>query len=89
MQNLTRTRRFCYFHEEYPKCSLLWKFGLGIPLDGVLVTIFILHSFLCFNDLKLGNTITVAPRMVSFDVVFFKLSEKVTFVDFQQGEQGF
>ena len=82
---------FCHVHEECPKCNLLWKFGLDILLDGVLVTIFILHSFSCFNDLKLGSTITMAPRMVTFDLVFYKLSEKVTFVDFQQGEgkQGF
>ena len=41
------------------------------------------------NDLKLGNTISMAPRMVSFDLVFYELLEKVTFVDFQQREQGF
>ena len=31
----------------------------------------------------------MAPRMVLFDLVFHKLSENVTFVDFQQWEQGF
>ena len=31
----------------------------------------------------------MVPRMVSFDLVFYNLSGKVTFVDFQQGEQGF
>ena len=80
---------FCYFHEEWPKCSLLWKFGFDIPLDGVLVTVFVSHSFSCFNDLKLGYTISMATEIVSFDLVFYKLSEKVTFVDFQQGEHGF
>ena len=30
----------------------------------------------------------MAPRMVSFDLLFYTLSEKVTFVDFQQGDQG-
>ena len=43
---------FCYFHEEYPKRSLSWTFGLDIPLDGVLVNIFVSHSFSCFNDLN-------------------------------------
>ena len=61
-------------------------FGLDIPLDGVLVTNFVSNSFSCFNNLELDNTITVAPRIVSFDLAFYKLSEKVTFVDFQQGE---
>ena len=54
-----------------------------------MVTIFVSYSFSRFNNLKLNNTITMAPRMVSFDLVFYKLSEKVTFVDFQKGEQGF
>ena len=65
------------------------EFGLDSPLDGVLVTIFVSHSFLCFNDLQLGNTISMATRIMSFDLVFNKLSEKVTLVDFQQEEQGF
>ena len=43
--------------------------------DGVMVTNFVSHSFSYFNDLKLDNTITVATRMVSFDLVFYKLSE--------------
>ena len=56
MQRLIKTRRcFCYFHEECPKCSLLWKFGLDIPLDGVLVTVFVSYSFSCLNDLKGGG----------------------------------
>ena len=88
MQKL-RNRLFCFFHEEHPKCSLLWKFGLGIPFDGVVVTIFVSHSISCFNDLKLGNTITMAPRKVSFNLVFINFQKKVTFVDFQRGEQGF
>ena len=69
-----------------------WVCGgyLGNTLfDGVLVRIFVSHSFSCFNDLKLDNTITMVPRMVSFDLVFYNLSGKVTFVDCQQGEQGF
>ena len=42
------------------------------------------------NGLKLSNTITMAPRMVSFYLVFYiKHSEKVAFVDFQTGEHGF
>ena len=31
----------------------------------------------------------MATRMVSFDLVFHKLSENVSFVDLQQGEHGF
>ena len=42
-----------------------------------------------FYDPKLGTTISVAIRMVSFDFIFDKLSEKVTFLDFRQWEQGF
>ena len=37
----------------------------------------------------MGNTISMATRMVSFDLVFHKLSENVSFVDLQQGEHGF
>ena len=46
------------------KCSLLWKFELNVPLDDVLVTIFVSHSFLCFNDLE-ANTFSMATRMLS------------------------
>ena len=88
-QSLPELDVFCYSHEEWPNCSLLWKFGLNIPQDGVLVTVFVSHSFSCFNDLKMGNTISMATRMVSFDLVFHKLSENVSFVDLQQGEHGF
>ena len=62
--------------------SLLWTFGLDLQLDGILVAFFVSHFFVCFYDLKLVNTITVAPRMVSFGFVYHKLSETVTFVDF-------
>ena len=48
---------------------------LVISLDGVLVIIFVSHSFSCFNDLKLGKTIIITPRMVSFYFVFDKLSD--------------
>ena len=44
------------------------KFWLEIPLDGIVVTIFVLHSFPCFNDLKLGKIISMAPTMVLFDL---------------------
>ena len=88
-QKQPRIWSFCYFHEGCSKWSLLLKFGFGISLDGWLVTVFISHSFLCFNNLKLDNTITMAPRIVSFDLVLCKLSEKVTFVHFQQVEQVF
>ena len=88
-QSLPELDVFCYSHKEWPNCSLLWKFGLNIPQDGVLVTVFVSHSFSCFNDLKMGNTISMATRMVSFDLVFHKLSENISFVDLQQGEHGF
>ena len=39
---------------------------------------FVLHSFSCFDDLKLDKSITMAPRMVSFNSVFCTLSAKVT-----------
>ena len=41
------------------------------------------------DRVNLGITITMAPVMVSFNLVFYRLSEKVTFVDLQGGEQGF
>ena len=39
--------------------------------------------------LQLPYIIGMATTMVSFDLVFYKLSENVTFADIQQGEQGF
>ena len=45
---------FLLFLEECPKRSLLWKFGLDIPLDGVLTTIFVSGSFSFFNDLNMA-----------------------------------
>ena len=80
---------FCSFHEECPKRNLLWKFGLNSRLNGVLVTAFVSHSFTCFNDLSLGDNVSMATRMVSFDLGFCTPSEKVTLIDFQQGKQGF
>ena len=71
---------FCYFHDECRKCSHLSKFGFDIPLVCVLVTIFVSHPFSCFTDLKLDNTITLAPWMVSFYMVFHKLLDKVSLV---------
>ena len=67
---------FCYIFEGCPNWNLLWKFGLNIPLDGVLVRVFVSHSFRCFNDLKMNTTTTMATPKVSFDLVFHKLSEK-------------
>ena len=55
----------------------MWKCGLDIPLDGVMVTNFVSHSFSCFNDLKLDYIITMARRMASFDMVFYKLQKKL------------
>ena len=73
---------FCciyYWYEGWTKWNPLWRFGLNIPLDGVLVTVFVSHSFSCFIDLKMNTTSTMASPMVSFDLVFQRLSEKVTF----------
>ena len=80
---------FANVHEEYLKWSLLWKFELAVPLDGAMVTNFVSHSFSCFNDLKLGNTITMATRMVSFDLVFYKLSQKLILSTLNMGEKVF
>ena len=73
---------FCYIFEGCPKWNLLWRFGLNIPLDGVLVTVFVSHSFSCFIDLKMNTTTTMATPMVSLDLVFHKLSEKNTLLYF-------
>ena len=62
---------------------------LNIPLDGVLVTIFVSHSFSCFIDLKMNTTTTMATQIVSFDLVFYKLSEKVSFFTFIKGNKVF
>ena len=57
----------------------------GIRLDGLLVTVFVSHSFSCFIDFKMNTTTTIATPMVSFDSVFHMLSEKVTFFTFIGG----
>ena len=91
MQKLTWTRCFLFFFaiSMKPKCNLLWKLGLDIPLDDVLVRVFVLHSFSCSNDLKVGYTISMAPRMVSFDLVWCSISKNNTFFSFLQAEHGF
>ena len=76
------SKGFCYIYEGCPKWNLLWRFGLNIRLDGVLVTVFVSHSFSCFIDLKMNTTTTTATPMVSFDSVFHMLSAKVTFFYF-------
>ena len=50
---------------------------------------FAFFQFSCFNDLKLDNTITMAPRMVSVDLMSYKLSEKVTYLTFNKGNKVF
>ena len=77
--------RFFAISMKCPKWGPLWKFGLDIPLDGVLVTSFVLRSFLCANDLNLSNTIAMPPRIVSVDLVSCERSGKVTCIDFQHG----
>ena len=70
MQQVGKIRRFFFANfMKCPKWSLLWKFGLDVPLDGVLVTVFNLHSFLFLNYLKLGNPISMKTRMASFNLV--------------------
>ena len=41
----------------------MWEFGLDTPPDGVIVTTFNPHSFLCFEGLKLDNTTTLAKKI--------------------------
>ena len=41
------------------------------------------------RTLQLDNTITMEARMVSFNLVFNKLSEKVNFSTFNMGNKGF
>ena len=53
------------------------------------MTVFVSHSSSCFNNPKLGNNISMDTKMVSFDLFFLYTFRKGTFVDFQQGEQGF
>ena len=85
MQKLPRTRPFyCYVHEECSKCSLWWRFGPDISFDGVLVTIFVSHSFSCFNDLKLDNTITMATGRVSFDLNFMSFQKRLLLLTFNK-----
>ena len=94
MQKLTRTRRFCAVSTK-SVLNVVGYENLG-PIIFRFKALWwqssfrtVLHPFWCFNDLKLGNIISMAPRIVSFDFVFHKPSEKVFFLDFQQGEQGF
>ena len=80
---------FCYFHEGCPKWNLLGKVWLNIPQDGVLVAVFVSHSFSCLIDLKMNTTTTTATPMVSFDLVFHKLSKKFPFLTFIKGNKVF
>ena len=53
------------------------------------MTIFVSHSFSCFNDLKLGNTITMTLRILSFDLVFLSFQKKVLLLTFSKGNKVF
>ena len=44
-QQAKKSMFFPYFHEECLEWNLLWKFGLDVPPNSVLVTIFFWHSF--------------------------------------------
>ena len=50
---------------------------------------FLFHCFSCFNVLKLDITISMAPQMISFDLVLYKLSAKVTLLSFSKGNKVF
>ena len=69
-KSLQNSKVFCFFHEGCPKWNLLWKFGLHIPPDGVLVTVFVSHSSSCFIHLKKTVPPPLETPMVSFDLVF-------------------
>ena len=79
---------FCYFHNGCPKSNPVVNFRLDIPLEGVLVTVFVSHSFSCFNNLKRNTTTTMAPTRVSFDLAFHMLSESLLFL-LSSRENGF
>ena len=83
MQNLPRTRKVSAISLKGVLNGICCEgFGPNIPPDGVLVTVFVSHHFRCFFDLKMNTTTTMATPMVSFDLVFHKLSEKVTLFTF-------
>ena len=80
---------FWYIYEGCPKWNLLWRFGLNIPLEGILVTVFVSHSFSYFIDLKMNTTTTMATPMVSFDLVFKSFQKKLLFLIFIKGNKVF
>ena len=68
---------------------LCWKPGLDIPLDGVLVTIFVSHSFSCFNKPNVGTAISMATIKVSFDFIFISFEKKLLFLTFSKANKVF
>ena len=61
---------FCCFPERYSKWIMLWKLGLDILLNSVLVTFFVSHFLSCCNNLKMDGSTTMAPKIGSFYLVF-------------------
>ena len=55
---------------------------------GVLVTIFVSHSFLCFNDLDKDSTTTKSLKTISFHFVFNGFQKNSIFC-IQQGNKDF
>ena len=54
---------------------------MDIPHHGVLVTIFVSHSFSCFNDLKRDNTFSMTPKRISFEAKLKKISALTNIVE--------
>ena len=82
MRKLARARCFffCYFHEEYPKCSLLWKFGLDNLLDGVLVTVFASQSFSCLTLCEATARSTKLRKKQFYKSVFYQKKEALLLI---------
>ena len=79
----------CSCHEGCPQCSLLWKVGLDIPLHGVLVTIFVSHSFSCLNDLKLGIPYPWQRKWFHSIWFFTSFQKKLYLLTFTKGNKVF
>ena len=65
------------------------KFGLDIPFDGVLDTLFVSNSFSCFIDLKLYNTITMAKKVCHSIWFSTSFQKKLLLLTCNKGNKGF
>ena len=52
-----------------------------------MVTNVVTHSFSCFEDLQLDNTISMAPRMVSFGLIFISFQKKLSLSTVNMGNK--